>query len=793
MPERKLLPDLSPEWHYKFDQIAKKHNVNKYELAKWMISESNLSQNANSSTSTAQGIFQLLKSTAATIGVDYDVYKKQTAYQQLDALDKYLSYPDIAKYIGPDTKFEDFKVLGFASSMGPHLKDDNFVVYKPDSEAVKQNPGIDISTIGAQKKVARQIAIQKAKYFAEFEAQAKEKLTNYTPKETPETKTTQPTATPKTITPMPTPKQKILPEGFQTEDAQKKALNTLMGQARIYKETILKKRTELKSEIDKLKTKSAITIEEAKTLQIYESRMPQLSYSAGQANAIANDINIDKLPYEQIQKLTSEYYTTNKGWVEIDKLSGEDRLNSILKNSIVNTPLINEAATNVGVYLIANPKLTVDQAQQKLGYAEKTPAPATTTPTTTEPTTTTNTGPYAIDPVLPYDKDAYQTWLKNNPRYSNARPGSIQEQEAKIAYAATLKQSDNIDEYRNFVAGENLEPAIKELIGIKYLDKDLNDPLVKNEYEREVAIALQPHLADKLNTKFDQEKIRLSNLSGESNVPNIGDLPEMKPGKIDWGNLLPETKANLGLAALQTVAGIGSMANAENDHGRPDYQRDPTLQTITDASVAKAFGGGDDYASRIRAKNAYETNAEQAVNLSGGSRGAAITNINAATDVLNNANLGIDMAFAGKKTADMNTAMGFVNANNQDRMSEFNDRYTQWQEKNQRKFAGSQLIQNAMLGVNNSLAHETQYGHEGTMANYIKFMAELQKKELGYKPQPVDSPKELAISGAFSPIPTKQELPVNVQSVDNGTPIDLTTPKKKSIFDWPSNLSDLKF
>ena len=72
-------------------------------------------------------------------------------------------------------------------------------------------------------------------------------------------------------------------------------------------------------------------------------------------------------------------------------------------------------------------------------------------------------------------------------------------------------------------------------------------------------------------------------------------------------------------------------------------------------------------------------------------------------------------------------------------------------------------------------------------------MAELQKKELGYKPQPVDSSKELAISGAFSPIPTKQELPVNVQSVDNGTPIDLTTPKKKSIFDWPSNLSDLKF
>lgn len=222
------------------------------------------------------------------------------------------------------------------------------------------------------------------------------------------------------------------------------------------------------------------------------------------------------------------------------------------------------------------------------------------------------------------------------------------------------------------------------------------------------------------------------------------------PSTINIGgkSFLPETAIGAVSSAFDIGAGIYGMFKDENINAptyESTYQESKLLPQLRDKAVADAFSGsGDDYAARIRSKNVYNDTVQSAVNRSAGSRAFVQSNVAAAGDVYNLANLQIDKELQAKKSQSLAVASNIENLVMQDKLNKLKDNQYANEDKFRKLMAEIGLdkenragatsliksgINNAAMAVNN----ESQWGKNGTMRSLMLSQIELEMVRAGVK------------------------------------------------------------
>lgn len=137
-------------------------------------------------------------------------------------------------------------------------------------------------------------------------------------------------------------------------------------------------------------------------------------------------------------------------------------------------------------------------------------------------------------------------------------------------------------------------------------------------------------------------------------------------------------KINTGLGIAKTAAGILGFFNEPNQvdkHLKETYVEDPALKAAANIALSKAFSNSNDYAARIRTRNARIKQIMDAVGNSGGDRNFVAANEAAAMDVENQTNLAIDKQLEDEKNAKVQTAAGLEQMALYDRLNSSADKF----------------------------------------------------------------------------------------------------------------------
>lgn len=234
-----------------------------------------------------------------------------------------------------------------------------------------------------------------------------------------------------------------------------------------------------------------------------------------------------------------------------------------------------------------------------------------------------------------------------------------------------------------------------------------------------------PDIKNRLKSAYDMVE----------NPPTIAGLQS----STVFGGISAATDLGLGLWGMFKDNNIGAPGYEST------YQTSGALPGIRDAALRDAFGGGDDYAARIRAKNVQRDAVNSAINRSGGSRAFVQSNVAAADDVFNLQNLGIDKMMGDRKTQNLQIAGQMENLVIQDKLNKMKDMQYSNEDKYRKHMAEITLDRDnrrgamGMIksGLNNfalTANNEEQWGVEGSMRNLMKMNALREMAVAGINP-----------------------------------------------------------
>jgi len=195
----------------------------------------------------------------------------------------------------------------------------------------------------------------------------------------------------------------------------------------------------------------------------------------------------------------------------------------------------------------------------------------------------------------------------------------------------------------------------------------------------------------------------------------------------------PQTFIGGAQGAMDLGLGIWGMIK-DDDINAPvyesTYQTSAVLPGLRDKAVRDAFVGMDDYAARIRARNNKNDAVNSAIARSGGSRAFVQSNVAAADDVLNLANLSIDKEMEARRVQSMSVAGNLENLVIQDKLNKLKDQQYSYESKYRNHMQEIKLdMENtagAMSRINSGMgnlaqagSYEEQWGKNGTQRNMM--------------------------------------------------------------------------
>jgi hypothetical protein len=195
----------------------------------------------------------------------------------------------------------------------------------------------------------------------------------------------------------------------------------------------------------------------------------------------------------------------------------------------------------------------------------------------------------------------------------------------------------------------------------------------------------------------------------------------------------PQTFIGGAQGAMDLGLGIWGMIK-DDDINAPvyesTYQTSAVLPGLRDKAVRDAFVGMDDYAARIRARNNKNDAVNSAIARSGGSRAFVQSNVAAADDVLNLANLSIDKEMEARRVQSMSVAGNLENLVVQDKLNKLKDQQYSYESKYRNHMQEIKLdMENtagAMSRINSGMgslaqagSYEEQWGKNGTQRNMM--------------------------------------------------------------------------
>ncbi len=219
------------------------------------------------------------------------------------------------------------------------------------------------------------------------------------------------------------------------------------------------------------------------------------------------------------------------------------------------------------------------------------------------------------------------------------------------------------------------------------------------------------------------------------------------PNTVKLGNkeFLPETLLGGAMGIGEVGYGLAGLFIDEDLGLKPyesTYETSAALPAMRDKALQDATTGGDDYAARIRAKNMYADTVQSSVNRSGGSRSFVQSNVAAAGDAFNLANLGIDKEMEGRRQSALNLASNIENAVTNDKLNKMKD----MQYANDDKFrkmmqeitfdrenrqGAMAMIKGGIGNVAQATMNESQWGKNGTMRNSMSANIQLELQRIG--------------------------------------------------------------
>ena len=212
--------------------------------------------------------------------------------------------------------------------------------------------------------------------------------------------------------------------------------------------------------------------------------------------------------------------------------------------------------------------------------------------------------------------------------------------------------------------------------------------------------------------------------SQDQSITSLFDNLNKDMGKRSTSAIIGGTKGlldfGLGLYGLFKDDNIGAPAYEST------YQTSNVLPALRDRAMMEAFSGKDDYAARIRARNQRDMAVQSAINRSGGSRAFVQSNVAAADDVFNLANLGIDKEMEAARINALNTAGNLENLVIQDKLNKMKDMQYSNEDKYRKLMAEITLdrenrqgamgmMSSGLNDVAQAASMEDMWGKNGTM------------------------------------------------------------------------------
>lgn len=229
-----------------------------------------------------------------------------------------------------------------------------------------------------------------------------------------------------------------------------------------------------------------------------------------------------------------------------------------------------------------------------------------------------------------------------------------------------------------------------------------------------------------------------------STNPN-DDSDPIKPNT--WAGYLPETWMGGAQSLAQVGTGVWGLFNKPDLELKPyesTYEESGQLKGLADKAMIDAFAGGDDYASRIRARNIADESRRRVLEGSGGSRATILGNESAIADSENLANLGIDQQQNQLNAQKMSIAAQLQTAVMQDKANKSQDMRLATQSQlearlkeidaERENLKGSvQLITQGLSTASSLIKNEALFGEGGTMWDIMQRKQNLEKAKWGKK------------------------------------------------------------
>lgn len=224
----------------------------------------------------------------------------------------------------------------------------------------------------------------------------------------------------------------------------------------------------------------------------------------------------------------------------------------------------------------------------------------------------------------------------------------------------------------------------------------------------------------------------------------LKDIENPNTVKIGGKEFLPETLAGGASAITDIGFGIAGLFK-DDDIGanayESTYETSKALPGMRDKALQMATNP-DDYAARIRAKNMYNENVQSAINRSGGSRAFVQSNVSAAGDVYNLANLGIDKEMGERKERALSLAANIENAVIQDKLNKLKDLQYSNDDKykkllgeitldKENRAGAISLLKGGLNSLGQGLNYESQWGKGGVMRNSMASRALMELSRIG--------------------------------------------------------------
>lgn len=224
----------------------------------------------------------------------------------------------------------------------------------------------------------------------------------------------------------------------------------------------------------------------------------------------------------------------------------------------------------------------------------------------------------------------------------------------------------------------------------------------------------------------------------------LKDIENPNTVKIGGKEFLPETLAGGASAITDIGFGIAGLFK-DDDIGanayESTYETSKALPGMRDKALQMATNP-DDYAARIRAKNMYNENVQSAINRSGGSRAFVQSNVSAAGDVYNLANLGIDKEMGERKERALSLAANIENAVIQDKLNKLKDLQYSNDDKykkllgeitldKENRAGAISLLKGGLNSLGQGLNYESQWGKGGVMRNSMASRALIELSRIG--------------------------------------------------------------